>query len=169
MTRALIVAVLAFGPMLIEAARSRRNERVLRGRGAVEPAGDVYAWMQVAYPSCFAAITAEALVRGEPPGRTLLLGAVVFAAAKALKYWAITVLGERWTFRVLVVPGAPLITAGPYRWLRHPNYVGVAGEILGTAIMAPAPVAGTISFIAFSGMMLARIRVEERALDSCAR
>ena len=169
MMRALIVAMAAFVPMLIEAARSRRNERVLRARGAVEAPGDVYSWMQVTYPSCFVAVTAEALVRNEPPGRTLLAGAVVFAAAKVLKYWAVTTLAERWTFRVLVLPGAPLVTAGPYRWLRHPNYAGVAGELVGAAMMGAAPVTGTISFIAFSGMMLARIRVEERALDSCAR
>jgi methyltransferase len=169
MIRALVVAAAAFVPMLMEAARSRRNERVLRARGAVEPRGDVYPWMQVAYPSCFVAIAAEALVRNERAGRTLLVGGAVFAAAKALKYWAIAELGERWTFRVLVLPGAPLIATGPYRWLRHPNYVGVAGEILGAAMMASAPLAGTISFIAFGGMMLARVRVEERALDSCAR
>ena len=169
MMRALVVAAAAFVPMLMEAARSRRNERLLRARGAVEPRGDVYAWMQVAYPSCFVAIAAEALVRNEQPGRTLLVGGAVFAAAKVLKYWAIAELGERWTFRVLVLPGAPLIASGPYRWLRHPNYVGVAGEILGAAVIGAAPVAGAISFIAFGGMMLARVRVEERALDSCAR
>ena len=168
MMRALLVAGAAFVPMLIEAARSRRNERTLRLRGAIEPRGDVYTWMQVAYPSCFAAMVAEALVRNERAGRSVMSGALGFAAAKALKYWAMATLGERWTFRVLVLPGAPLITAGPYRWMRHPNYVGVGGEIVAAAMMAGAPVAGTISLIVFGRLLLARIRLEEEALDSCA-
>ena len=57
---------------------------------------------------------------------------MVFAGAKALKWWAIDTLGGAWTFRVIVVPDAPLVARGPYRWLRHPNYVGVLGEFIGT-------------------------------------
>jgi len=94
----------------------------------------------------------------------LASGAVVFAAAKAIKYWAIATLGDRWTFKVLVLPGAPLVTGGPYRWLRHPNYVGVVGELVGAALMAYAPLAGAVSVLLFGVLLIARIRVEERAL-----
>ena len=167
--RAAIVAAAAFVPMIFEAARSRRNEAILRARGAVEPVGDVYPWMQVAYPGCFAAIVAESALGQQPAGVAGLAGGVVFLLAKALKYWAISTLGERWTFRVLVLPGEALITTGPYRWMRHPNYVGVAGELIGAALMAGSPVTGVIAFATFGGMMLARIRVEERALNSCGR
>ena len=167
--RAAIVAAAAFVPMLFEAARSRRNEAILRARGAVEPAGDVYPWMQIAYPGCFVAVAAESALRQEPAGGAAIAGAAVFLLAKALKYWAIATLGERWTFRVLVLPGEPLVTTGPYRRMRHPNYVGVAGELIGAALMAGSPVTGAIAFVAFGGMMLARIRVEERALNSCGR
>ena len=163
--RAAIVAAAAFVPMLFEAGRSRRHEAILRARGAVEPAGDVYSWMQIAYPACFVAIVAESAFRQEPAGAAAAAGAVVFLFAKALKYWAIATLGQRWTFRVLVLPGEPLVTAGPYRWVRHPNYAGVAGELIGAALMAGSPVTGVIAFVAFGGMMLARIRVEERALE----
>ena len=155
--------------MLLEAGRSRRNEATLRARGAVEPAGDVYRWMQIAYPGCFVAIVAESVFRQEPAGDAAAIGAVVFVVAKALKYWAIATLGERWTFRVLVLPGEPLVTTGPYRWMRHPNYAGVAGELIGAAQMAGSPVTGVMAFVAFGGMMLARIRVEERALNACER
>ena len=55
-------------------------------------------------------------------------------AAKALKWWAILTLGRFWTFRVIVVPGATLVAGGPYRWLRHPNYVGVIGELVGVGV-----------------------------------
>ena len=164
MIRAAIVALVAFVPMIAEARRSRRHERILRALGAIEPSDDVYRVMQVAYPVCFVAIAGEALVRDVPLGRSFAAGAVVFAAAKALKYWAIATLGNRWTFRVLVPPGQPLVSAGPYRVLRHPNYLGVAGELAGAALMAYAPIAGGASLLVFGTLMLARIRVEERAL-----
>jgi methyltransferase len=165
MVRTAIVAAVVFVPMLLEAVRSRRNEAILRARGAVEAPGDVIAWMQIAYPGCFVAIVVEAAVRQQPAGAWAVAGVVIFLLAKALKYWAIAALGDFWTFLVLVVPGEPLVTTGPYRWLRHPNYIGVAGELIGAALMAGSPVTGVIAFVVFGGMMLARIRVEERALN----
>ncbi|HUF81917.1 MAG TPA: isoprenylcysteine carboxylmethyltransferase family protein, partial [Burkholderiales bacterium] len=91
-------------------------------------------------------------------------GAAVFVAAKALKYWAMATLGWRWTFRVLVPPGSTRIGNGPYRMLRHPNYVAVAGELGGMALMAHALVTGPLSVAAFGLLMYRRVRVEERAL-----
>jgi len=165
MIRLVVVAAASFLPMLFEAGRSRRNEAILRAQGAIEPPGDVYRWMQIAYPGCFVAIVAESALRDQPAGAGAVAGAVIFVVAKALKYSAIAALGDRWTFRVLPLPDAPLVTTGPYRWLRHPNYVGVAGELIGAALMAGSPVTGVMAFVAFGGMMLARIRVEERALN----
>src|SRR5215212_8570415 len=169
MLRAAIVAAAVIPAMLGEAARSRRNERILRARGAIEASGDVYRWMQIAYPASFVAIIAEAAWRRNPAGASLAAGAALFVLAKALKYAAIAALGERWTFRVLVLPGEPLVSSGPYRFIRHPNYVGVAGELIGVALMAASPIAGVISFVTFGGMMLARIGVEERALGGAPR
>jgi methyltransferase len=91
-------------------------------------------------------------------------GALVFAAAKAIKWWAIATLGPSWTFRVIVVPGAPLVTSGPYRWIRHPNYAGVMGELAGVALIAGAPVTGAVGFVAFGALVMTRIRVEVRTL-----
>jgi methyltransferase len=164
MIRAAIVALLAFVPMIAEARRSRRNERKLRALGAIEPPDDVYRVMQIAYPACFVAIAFEAMLHDVTLGPSFTAGTVLFVAAKALKYWAIATLGDRWTFRVLVLPGQPLVTAGPYRLMNHPNYLGVAGELFGAALMAHAPVAGVASLLGFGSLMLARIRVEERAL-----
>lgn len=164
MIRAAIVALVSFVPMIAEAQRSRRNERTLRALGAIEPTHDVYHVMQIAYPACFVGIAGEALLRNAPLGWSFAAGAVVFTAAKALKYWAIATLGDRWTFKVLVLPGRPLVTDGPYRLMRHPNYLGVAGELVGAALMAYAPSAGIVSLGAFVKLMQMRIRVEERAL-----
>lgn len=155
---------LAFLPMLIEARRSSSNERALRAAGASEAPGDVYAVMQVAYPACFVAMIAEGWLRDRGLTPAAPAGAAIFGLAKALKYWAISTLGARWTFRVLVPPGGGRVVRGPYRLLRHPNYLGVAGELAGFALLAGAPYTGAASVIVFGGLMLARIRVEERAL-----
>ena len=84
--------------------------------------------------------------------------------ASVRKARAIASLGPRWTFRVLVVPGAPLVAHGPYAWMRHPNYVGVMGELAGLALLAGAPATGPLSIALFALLLRRRIAVEEAAL-----
>jgi len=160
----LLTSIAVFGFMLLEARRAAANEAAQTARGGVEPRGDVYKMMRVAYPAAFLAMIVEGAVRGPVPAAALAAGATLFAAAKALKWWAILTLGRAWTFRVIVVPGMPLIVHGPYRHLRHPNYVGVAGELVGVALMTGALVTGPIATIGFGALMLKRIAVEQRAL-----
>ena len=165
MTLPILLLVLAFVPMALEARLSSANEQRLRAGGAREPRGDVYQLMQIAYPACFVAIAAEAWLRQSRFTTLFAAGAILFLGAKALKYWAIASLGRRWVFRVLVPPGSSLVSSGPYRHLRHPNYVGVAGELAGMALMAQAPVTGILALLTFGMLLVARIRVEERALS----
>ena len=168
MNRTLTVAVLAtlaaLLVMLAELLVSRANERKLRAIGAVEPPNDVYRAMAWAYPAAFLAMGLEGAAFGPEPGAATIAGAMVFIAAKALKLWAISSLGPRWTFRVLVLPGAPLVTSGPYRWLRHPNYVAVIGELAGFAILVGARATGLLSLAGFGALLWRRIAVEEQAL-----
>lgn len=159
-----LLATMIVAPMLFELVVSTRNERALRARGAVEPEGDVYAFMQVIYPLGFMAILIEGWWRGLERDIFLAAGFTIFIAAKLLKYWAITSLGVRWTFRVLVPPASTPVTVGPYRILRHPNYVAVMGELLGAALAAHAAIAGPAALVAFGTLILLRIRVEEQAL-----
>jgi methyltransferase len=163
---AVVLLAIVFVPMIFEARRAARNERAQRARGGVEPRGDVYRLMAVAYPAAFLAMIIEGAVRGGPPPVVCAEGLAVFAAAKALKWWAIRSLGESWTFRVIVVRGGTRVVAGPYRYLRHPNYVAVAGELVGAALMAGALIAGPIGTTMFMALMLKRIAVENGALDA---
>jgi len=155
--------------MLVEARRASANERAQRARGGIEPAGDVYRVMRLAYPGAFLAMFIEGFLRPVPAPAMLLAGAALFLAAKALKWWAILSLGPFWTFRVIVVPGARLVAAGPYRWVRHPNYVGVIGELAGAALMIGSPVTGVAGIATFGWLIVRRIAVEERALQEAAR
>lgn len=159
-----LLATVAFVPMILEGLLSRRNERELRALGAEEPHDDVYWLMQVVYPAAFVAMILEGWRRAPWVDVYVAAGFTLFLGAKMLKYWAIMTLGVRWTFRVLVPPDSKRILAGPYRLLDHPNYVAVMGEIIGGAFIAHAPVTGTIAAIAFGTLIVLRIRVEERAL-----
>jgi methyltransferase len=167
------------GLLLAETRVSWRNERLLRSRGAIEPSGDVHWALAVLYPAAFVLMGVEGLYRAAivesatgaqgPPGPSWLLsGALMFAASKALKYWAIRTLGERWSFRVLVLPGLPLVASGPYQYVRHPNYIAVVGELVGAAMMVGARVAGPVMLVLFGVALWARVRFEERALGSLA-
>ena len=157
-----LIAVLLV--MLGESALSSHNERVLRGRGAIEPDGDVIDTMRWAYPSCFVAMAIEGALMGPTTPDGLAIGFAVFGLAKALKVWAISTLGVRWTFRVLILRDAPLVTGGPYALLRHPNYLAVLGELAGMALIVWAPFAGVASLIGFGMLMRQRMRIEDRAL-----
>jgi methyltransferase len=147
-----------------EALLSSFNAGLLRARGGVEPADDVYRTMQWAYPACFVAMAGEGAMTGPAPPEALGIGLAVFGFAKALKMWAITSLGWRWTFRVIVPPDAPLVTRGPYRWLRHPNYLAVLGELAGVAAVVWAPISGAVAIVGFGSLMRRRIVIEEAAL-----
>ena len=157
-----LVAVLVM--MLVEALISSRHERRLREQGAVEPPGDVFVTLRWAYPGAFLVMAAEGALAGPSPGLVTLAGAILLGASKALKYWAIAALGPRWTFRVLVLPGAPLVSRGPYAVARHPNYIAVVGELVGMALLVGARVTGPLATLLFSLLLRERIRAENRAL-----
>ena len=157
-------SVVIFLLMASEAVIAARHDRALRALGAVEPPGDVYHAMQVAYPGAFLAMVAEGAWRGTDANTLSTVGACVFVAAKVLKYWAIASLGSRWTFRVLVPAGSQRIIRGPYRWISHPNYIAVALELAGVALALHARVAGPIGFAGFGYLMWRRVRIEEKAL-----
>jgi len=161
---AILTTIAALLIMAGEAVLSSYNERLLRARGAIEPEGDVIGSMRWAYPGAFVLMGIEGALTGPAPPNVLLGGLALFGFAKALKIWAMSSLGTRWSYRVLVVPGEPLVTAGPYRFIAHPNYLAVAGEIASVAAIVWAPVTGVFATIGFGWLMIARIRVEDRAL-----
>ncbi len=164
MSISLIVLAAVLLMMLAELQLSRHNTRVLRERGATEPPGDVYRLMQVAYPAIFVVMAVEGALTGPSSFPVIGAGLILFGASKALKFSAIIALGVRWSYRVLVLRGQPLVQAGPYRYLRHPNYVAVMGEIVSVALAVHAPVTGPLAVVLFGWLLWRRIGVEERAL-----
>ena len=165
----LIVLAAVLVMMLAELWLSMSNERVLRANGAVEANDPVFAVMRLAYPGVFVAMAVEGAIGGVQPGPMVFTGVAVMFAAKALKFWAIASLGTRWTYKVLVIPALPLVTRGPYRWMRHPNYVAVVGELIAMALMTHARVTGPLGTVFFGWLLWRRITAEERAIELYSR
>jgi methyltransferase len=149
----------------IERLYALRNERRLRAAGAREIAPEVFLWMVPIYALHFAGALLERGWRGAPPaiGWTVAM-AGLFVASKALKLWAIRSLGRLWTMRVFIPSPPVVVTSGPYRFLRHPNYVAVIGEILGLTLAGGAWRTAALCGGAFALILRRRVRSEEAAL-----
>jgi len=109
-------------------------------------------------------IEVEVVKSSMPPYWPFLL--IVFFFAQGLRYWSILSLGDRWTTRIIILPSEPRIQAGPYRFLKHPNYLAVAIELLALPMIFGAYFTA-ITFTILNMLMLrVRIEVEESALNS---
>lgn len=161
----LLVLLAVLVMMLAELWLSISNERVLLANGALQADDPVYAVMRPAYPGVFIAMAIEGAITGVEPGPAVFAGVAVMFIAKALKFWAIASLGTRWTYKVLVMPALPLVSGGPYQWMRHPNYVAVVGELIAMALMTHARVTGPLGTLFFGWLLWRRITAEERAME----
>jgi methyltransferase len=121
---------------LVELLLSLHNARKARAAGAIE-AGRGHYPVMVAFHSAFLVACAleVILVPRSFPGALGWTALGVAVAAQGLRYWAVASLGVRWNTRVLVWPGLPPVTSGPYRFLRHPNYLAVVLEMLGNLLL----------------------------------
>lgn len=147
---------------LAELALARRNAAALLRRGGREVGAGHYPWLVVFHAAWLVAAAAAAW-------RTTVIDAValaLFVLLQAARVWVLISLGPRWTTRVIVVPGAPMVRRGPYRWTRHPNYLIVAGELAALPMVFGAwPVAALFSALHLP-LLVHRIRVEDAALTS---
>ncbi|HET6358962.1 isoprenylcysteine carboxyl methyltransferase family protein [Streptomyces sp.] len=160
---AVVLAVAA--ERLAELAVALRNTRWSRARGGIETGRGHYPAMVALHTALLVGALAEVRLAGRPflPlfGWTMV---ALVVAAQALRWWCIRTLGRQWNTRVIVVPGLPLVTGGPYRWLRHPNYVAVAAEGLALPLVHGAWVTA-LAFTALNSVLMAvRIRCEDGAL-----
>lgn len=160
---ALVLAVA--GERLVELGVALRNARWSLARGGREAGSGHYPAMVALHTALLAGCLAEVWSAGRP--FVPLLGwamAAVVVAAQALRWWCIRTLGRRWNTRVIVVAGLPLVTGGPYRWLRHPNYAAVAAEGLALPLVHSAWVTAIAFTVLNAALMAVRIRCENGAL-----
>jgi methyltransferase len=150
---------------LIELRLSQRNEQMMRQRGGREHAPETYCWIVTLHSAWFAAMLLEVFAgRRKFHSRLAALAFGVFAAGQALRLIAIRTLGWRWSTRVMTVPGQPPVRRGIYRYIRHPNYLGVALEILAAPLLHSAYLTSATFGVANLLLLRDRIRREEQAL-----
>jgi methyltransferase len=160
----LLVLAAAVG-RLLELRVANRNRRRLLARGAVEASPGHYPWMVALHSVWLVSCLVEVWLLRRPFIPALAAVAlIVFLGAFALRMWVISTLGERWTTRILCLPGAALVTGGPYRWLRHPNYLAVVLEIASLPLVHTAWLTALVLSLLDALLLRVRIRAEEEAL-----
>jgi methyltransferase len=147
-----------------ELALSRRHEVKLRALGAREHGRGHFPLLVAVHVLLPLGLLAEVLGLHARPGPAWPLWLALMIAAQALRVATMRALGERWHVRIWVVPGMPLVRSGPYRWLRHPNYLAVVVELVAIPMLFGAW-RTAIAVSALNAFAIAiRIRAEERAL-----
>jgi methyltransferase len=156
-----VAIILAFVTLqrLGELALSRRNTSRLLARGAIEVGAGHYPLLVVLHAAWLLALW---IFGWDHQVNWPVLGA--FAVLQGLRIWVLASLGSRWTTRIIVLPGAPLITSGPYRYVSHPNYVIVAGEIALLPLALNLPWLALLFSLLNGIALVVRIRTEARAL-----
>ena len=142
-----------------ELVLAQRNTRALMGRGAVEVAPEHYKLIVALHAAWLIGLWVLAPAR-EP--NLLLLG--VYALLQAARVWVLATLRERWTTRIIVLPGAPLVQSGPYRFVSHPNYWVVTAEILVLPLVFGLPLYAAVFTLLNAAALTIRIRAEDKAL-----
>jgi methyltransferase len=138
---------------------SRYNTSRLLARGAVEIASGHYPWIVTVHAAWL--VSLWSVGRDQPVNAVALCGYVVL---QGLRFWVIRTLGSRWTTRIIALPDQPLVSAGPYRFLSHPNYAVVAGEIAVLPLALGLPLLAIVFTILNAAVLAVRIRAENRAL-----
>jgi methyltransferase len=150
-----IVTLQRAGELLI----SSYNTHKLTARGAVEVASRHYPLIVAVHAGWL--ISLWVLGRGQPVNTIALL---VYLALQGLRFWVMWTLGARWTTRIIVLPGQSLVSAGPYRFLSHPNYAVVAGEIAVLPLALGLPLLAAVFTVLNAAVIAIRIAAENRAL-----
>lgn len=159
MSAASLILALVTLQRLGELVVARHNMRRLIRRGGVDIGASHYPRIVAVHAGWLAALWAFG--RDQPVNG---LGLAAFVVLQGLRLWILTTLGSRWTTRIIVLPGEPLIASGPYRYLSHPNYVVVVGEIALLPLALHLPVLALIFSVLNAAVLAVRVRVEARAL-----
>jgi methyltransferase len=161
MSFASLILALVTLQRLGELVLARRNTARLRARGAIEVGAGHYPLLVSVHTAWLMALWMWG--RDQDVNLAALS---VFVALQGLRLWILATLGSRWTTRIIVLPGEPLLVSGPYRYLSHPNYAVVAGEIALLPIALHLPVLALVFTALNAAVLWIRIRAEARALSA---
>jgi methyltransferase len=163
---AYVILVLAVAlQRMLEVRVSRANEATLKAHGGVEHAKEQMPWMVGVHTAWLLSSLLEPLLLDRRPRPALLFVAlIVFCVGQGLRLLAMHALGRRWTVKVITLPRAPSVDHGVFRYLRHPNYLGVILEIAALPLIHAAYLSAIVFTVANALLLRLRIRAEEQAL-----
>jgi methyltransferase len=161
----LLLLAAAGGGRLVEMQVSRRRLRALRARGVEQAPEPYFRWIVLLHAGVLAGAALEALLLKRRPVRPLAIGAVIAALlANGLRWWVIRSLGQHWNVHVVDSLGLGVVTSGPYRWLRHPNYLALIVELEALPLIHSAWLTALIGGVAHALLLRRRIATEEALL-----
>lgn len=152
---------------LAELVVTKRNAAWSFARGGVEFGRGHYPLLVSVHVLLLLGCAVEAWFRPFVPALGWSMFMLVLAA-QGLRWWCIAALGRRWNTRVIVVPSLPLVSSGPYRFLKHPNYVAIVLEGIALPLVHSAWLTATLFTVANAALLTVRIRAENRALRQCS-
>ena len=160
MSFASIILVLVTLQRLGELVIARANTRKLLGRGAIEVGANHYPLVVLVHAAWLIALW----IWGRDQD-VILVALAAFAVLQGLRLWVLATLGSRWTTRIIVLPGEPLVASGPYKYLSHPNYAVVAGEIALLPLALHLPLLALVFTVLNAAVLVIRVRAEARGLS----
>jgi len=150
---------------LVELLLARRNERYMKRRGALEFGREHYKYIVLLHMLFFVLIVAEVTFLKRTPSPMWPALLVLFIGTQLLRAWAITSLGVYWNTKILVLPHSKLSPKGPYKFMRHPNYIVVMLEFWIVPLFFQAYITAVVCSVLNVFVLSVRIREEERALQ----
>ncbi|OEF96680.1 isoprenylcysteine carboxyl methyltransferase family protein [Desulfuribacillus alkaliarsenatis] len=142
-----------------------RNEQWMREQGAVEHGKEHYKYIVMMHVLFFVSLLTEVIASGAELATWWWIPFVLFMLAQALRFWTIRSLGQYWNTKILVIPNAERVNRGPYRFIRHPNYLIVALEIIAIPLIFQAFITAAVFTVLNAWILLyVRIPAEEKAL-----
>jgi methyltransferase len=153
---------------IAELILARRNEKILRAKGAVEFDKNGYKVIVAMHVAFFTSLVSEKIFLEKELNRWWIIFGVLFIGAQVLRYWAIGSLGVYWNTKILVAPNHKLITRGPYKYIRHPNYIAVITEIMVIPLIFSCYLTAAVFSLINLILLRRRIKVEEGALGKAS-
>lgn len=161
-----IVLTIVIIQRLVELFIAKRNEKWMKRQGAFEAGASHYPYMVAMHVLFFISLIIEVIVLDRELSLIWPLFLAIFLLAQVLRVWCLTSLGKYWNTKIVVLPNAKVVRKGPYKWIRHPNYVIVATELIVLPLLFSAYFTAILFTLLNMWMMSVRIPVEEQALKS---
>ncbi|HET7615661.1 MAG TPA: isoprenylcysteine carboxylmethyltransferase family protein, partial [Bacillales bacterium] len=158
MTAFWILLVFIILQRLTELVIAKRNERWMKARGAFEAGADHYKWIVTVHVLFLLSLIGEVAVFGSRPAFWWPLPFFLFAAAQVMRFWVLFAMGRFWNTKIIILPGARVVAKGPFRFLRHPNYLIVAVEIAMVPLIFQAYYTA-VMFTVINALIIAGIRI----------